>query len=149
MKNNYQKTLYTTGLVCLLLSLVLFMVFHFFFGVFTIKRRRTQKIKKHKDLGFCFLCSSNKRDAILSIVISVGTILLCFAANIVFNTSGLLRSAYQDNLGYTVLVRMDDFSQRDEVRNKLDELGFGYTFAYSKLADYSQLIHMDGEEGQF
>ena len=141
--------LFTTGLVCLLMSLVLFMVFHFFFGVFTKKRRRTQKIKKNKDLSFCFLCSRNKRDAILSIVISAGTILLCLSANIVFNTSGLLRSAYQDNLGYTVLIRMDDFSQWDKVRNKLDELGVGYTFAYSKLADYSDLNHMNSEEGQF
>lgn len=144
-----RQYLFLAGLVCLLLSLVLFMVFHVFFGVFTKKRRRGQKIKKHKDLSFCFLCSRNRRDAILSIVISIGTILLCFAANMVFNTGGLLRSAYQDNLGYTILVRMDDFSQRDDVRKKLDELGFGYTFAYSKLADYSELYHMDGEEGQF
>lgn len=141
--------LFTTGLVCLLLSLILFMVFHFFFGIFTKRKRRTQKIKKYKELSFCFLCSRNKRDAILSIVISAGTILLCLAANIVFNTGGLLRSAYQDNLGYTVLIRMDDFSQKDKVKNKLDELGFGYTFAYSKLTDYSELNHMNGEEGQF
>ena len=85
----------------------------------------------------------------MSIVISVGTIFLCFAANIIFNISGMLRSAYQDNMGYTILVRADDFEQRSQIRDCLDENGFTYTFGYSKLMEYSQLNHMNGVDGKF
>ena len=146
VKRNY---ILIFGVVALLLASVLFGIFHLFFGVFTKKRRRTKKISSAKDLSFCFLCSRNRRDALLSIVISVGTIFLCFAANIIFNISGMLRSAYQDNMGYTILVRADDFEQRSQIRDCLDENGFTYTFGYSKLMEYSQLNHMNGVDGQF
>lgn len=146
VKKNY---LLIVGIITLILAVILFFVFHLFFGVFTKKRRMTKKIRTAKDLSFCFLCSRNKRDALLSTVISIGTILLCFAANIEFNISGILRSAYQTNMGYTTLVRVDNFAQRDQVKSRLDESGITYTFGYSKLAEYSQLNHMDGEEGLF
>ena len=146
VKRNY---IFIFGVVALLLASVLFGVFHLFFGVFTKKRRKTKKISSAKDLSFCFLCSRNRRDALLSIVISVGTIFLCFAANIIFNISGMLRSAYQDNMGYTILVRADDFEQRSQIKDCLDKNGFTYTFGYSKLMEYSQLNHMNGVDGQF
>ena len=146
VKRNY---ILIFGVVALLLASILFGIFHLFFGVFTKKRRKTKKINSAKDLSFCFLCSRNRRDALLSIVISVGTIFLCFAANIIFNISGMLRSAYQDNMGYTILVRADDFEQRSQIRDCLDENGFTYTFGYSKLMEYSQLNHMNSVDGQF
>ena len=146
VKRNY---ILIFGVAVLFLASILFGVFHLFFGVFTKKRRRTKKISSAKDLSFCFLCSRNRRDALLSIVISVGTILFCFAANIIFNISGMLRSAYQDNMGYTILLCADDFEQRSQIKDCLDENGFTYTFGYSKFMEYSQLNQMDGEEGQF
>lgn len=143
--------LITVGVVALLLAAALFFVFHLFFGVFTKKSRKVRKVGTAKDLSFCFLCSRNKRDALLSVVISTGTVFLCLAANIVFNISGMLRSAYQDNLGYTALIRVnnDGFGQKDLIKKRLDENGITYTFVYGKLMDYSQLNHMQGEEGKF
>lgn len=146
IKKNY---IFIFGVVTLFLAGILFGVFHLFFGVFTGKRRNRKKISNAKDLSFCFLCSRNKRDALLSVVISVGTILLCFAANIIFNISGMLRSAYQDNMGYTILLCADDFGQTNQIKDCLDENGFTYTFGYSKLMEYSQLNHMDSREGKF
>ena len=146
IKRNY---IFIFGVITLFLSGILFLIFHLFFGVFTKKRRRTKKIGSAKDLSFCFLCTRNRKDALLSIVISVGTILLCFAANIIFNISGMLRSAYRDNMGYTILLCADDFKQRSQIKDCLDENGFTYTFGYSKFMEYLQLNDMDGEDGQF
>lgn len=144
-----KKYLFVTGTAAFLLAVVLFFIFHLFFGVFTKKRRKSKKVKSPGNLGFCFLCSRNKRDALLSIVISAGTILLCLASNLVFNISGMLRSAYRDNMGYTILVCVDDFSERKLVKEKLDRAGVPYTFAYSKLTDYSLLNDMQGKDGKF
>ena len=141
--------LFAAGLVVIFLSAALFFAFHIFFGSFTKKSRKNRKIGKVRDLSFCFLCSRNKRDALLAIVISMGTIFLCLAANIIFNINGVLRSAFQDNLGYSCLVRVDDFGQKDLIRSRLDKNGITYTYIYSKLMDYSQLNHMENEEGQF
>lgn len=144
-----KKYLFVAGMAAAILTGILFFVFHLFFCVFTKQRRRSRKIKTINNLGFCFLCSRNRRDALLSIVISAGTVLLCIVANIVFNTSGMLRSAYRDNMGYTIAVLMDDFNKQKQVKEKLDETGIIYTFAYSRLVDYSQLNGMQGEEGAF
>ncbi|MCM1065084.1 MAG: hypothetical protein NC420_11565 [Eubacterium sp.] len=141
--------LFAAVLVGIALSAALFFAFHIFFGSFTKKSRKTRKISRPKDLSFCFLCSRNKRDALLSIVISMGAIFLCLAANIMFNVSGILRSAYRDNLGYTCLVRVDDFGQKDLIRERLDENGVTYTYIYSRMMDYSQLNHMENAEGKF
>lgn len=137
------------GVAAFFLTISLFSVFRVFFGTWTKKRRRNRKISRAKDLSFCFLCSRNKRDALLSIVISMGTIFLCLASNVIFNMSGLLRSALQDNLGYTALIRVDDFGQKDLIRDRLDGNGVTYTYIYSKLMDYSKLNHMGNAEGQF
>lgn len=137
------------GVAALFLAATLFSVFHLFFGTFTKKRRKNRRISRAGDLSFCFLCSRNKRDALLAIVISAGTIFLCLTANVIFHVSGLLRSALQDNLGYTSLVRVDDFGQKDLIKERLDDEGVTYTYVYSKLMDYSQLNHMDNAEGQF
>ncbi len=144
-----KKHLFVIGLLAGLLSAFLFAVFHFIFGVYTKKHRKNKKICSVIDLSFCFLCSRNQRDALLSIVISIGTIFLCFAANVGFNIGDMLRSAYRDNMGYTALIRVDEFEQKEQVKSCLDEQGIPYTFGYSKLMNYSQLYHMDGEEGKF
>lgn len=141
--------LLTAGLAAMFLAVALFFVFHIFFGFFIKKSREKRKICKVKDLSFCFLCSRNTRDALLSIVISAGTVFLCLAANIIFNISGLLRSALQDNLGYSCVVRVDDFAQKDLIQDRLDENEIKYTYIYSKMMDYSQLDHMSNEEGKF
>lgn len=144
-----RKVLLISGIVILLLAAVLFLLFHFFFGVFTKRKRRTMRINKPGDLSFCFLCSRNKRDAVLSIVISIGTIILCLATNILFNIGGILRSAYRDNMGYTSVVFVEDYSAKDEIGQVLDENGFTYTFGFSRLMNYSELAGMEQEEGQF
>lgn len=141
--------LFAAGVSAFFLAVSLFSVFHLFFGTFTKRRRKNRKISNARDLGFCFLCSRNKRDALLSIVISTGTIILCLGANVIFNMNGLLRSAFQDNLGYTALIRVDDFGRKDLIKDRLDENGVTYTYIYSKLMDYSQLNHMGSEEGKF
>ena len=125
--------------VVLLLFGILFGSFVLFFGVFTKRARRNKKICRISDISFCFLCSRNKRDALLAVVISVGTILLCIMANIRFNISGMLRSAYRDNMGYSMLLRVDSFDEKDRIREKLDEMGIRYTYAFSKLCEYVDL----------
>lgn len=125
--------------VVLLLFGILFGSFVLFFGVFTKRARRNKKICCVSDISFCFLCSRNKRDALLAVVISVGTILLCIMANIRFNISGMLRSAYRDNMGYSMLLRVDSFDEKDRIREQLDEIGIRYTYAYSKLCEYADL----------
>ena len=144
-----RNSLWAVGIVAVFLSTVLFSIFHLFFGIFAKKSRKARKVNRAKDLSFCFLCSRNKRDALLCVLISIGTIFCCLAANIGFNISGMLRSAYQDNMGFTVLVRVDDDGQEEQIKDCLDGNGFTYTFGYSKLMDYSQLKGMDGEEGKF
>lgn len=137
------------GVIVLLLAVILFSVFHLFFGIFTKKKRRNLKINSLKDISFCFLCSRNKRDAALAVVISIGTIILCFAANILFNVSGILRNAYRDNMGYTSVIFADGFQEKVSIQKLLDDTGYKYTSGYSKLMNYSELNGMDAEDGQF
>lgn len=141
--------LLVAGLIICLISGILFWVFHLFFGVFTKKRRTRKKIHSVSDLSFCFLCSRNKRDALLAIIISIGTIILCIITNVQFNIGGILRSAYQDNMGYTILVRVEDFEEKELVQSRLDEEKIGYTYGYSKLMEYSKLNGMEQEDGMF
>lgn len=143
------ELLTTAGTVLLILSSLLFFFFHLFFGKFTKKRRRTKKLQSTADLSFCFLCSRNKRDAMLAIVISAGTIMICIMANVWFNIGGMLRSAYQDNMGYTTLVRVYDYGQGEETKRKLDAEDIPYTYGYSKLMDYSALNGMGRTDGKF
>lgn len=134
--------------VCFLYG-ILFLCFQLFFGVMTKKTRRKKKIETVSDLSFCFLCSRYKRDAMLAIVISIGAILLCMISNIQFNLEGILRSAYLDNMGYSILVRSDSFEEKEKIKTKLDEMGVGYTYAYSKLVPYTSLIGSFPEDEMF
>lgn len=143
------NVLTTVGMVLLILSVLLFFFFHLFFGKLTKKRRRTKKIRSITDLSFCFLCSRNKRDALLAIVISAGTIIICIMANVWFNIGGMLRSAYQDNMGYTTLLRVYDYGQGEEARQRLDAEDIPYTYGYSKVMDYAALYGMGETQGKF
>lgn len=127
------------GLLVVIVSGILFLCFLVLFGKLTKQSRRNRKIRKVSDLSFCFLCSRSKRDAILAIVISIGTILLCIVSNVGFNIDGMLRSAYIDNMGYSILIRADSLDDAEQIRTKLDEIGMGYTYAYSKHCFYSEL----------
>lgn len=144
-----KKYIMISVMIIVLLSGALFLLFHLFFGVFTRKKRHNIKINRLKDISFCFLCSRNKRDAILAIVISVGTIILCMGANILFNVDEILRSAYRDNLGYTSIVFADNIFETEKIKTVLDNNNYVYTLGYSKLMNYSELKGMELEDGQF
>lgn len=133
-------------LVCGMLILLLFVVFYFIFGRITKIRGKLNSVM---GLSYRFLCVRNKRDAILASTISVGAVLICFVMNIELNFSELIRDSYRDNMGYSVAVRMDDYTKIEEVAEELERNGYLYTFVYSKLMDYADLEGEMASEGKF
>lgn len=133
-------------LVCGGLVLLLLAVFYFIFGRVTKVRR---KLNSAIGLSYRFLCARNKRDAMLAATISVGAVLICFVMNIELNFSEMIRDSYRDNMGYSVAVRMDDWSKTKEVAKELERNGYPYTLVYSKLMDYADLQGENAAEGKF
>lgn len=136
-------------LIGLIISTVLLLIFKLIFGRFLQKRREKIKIATASDISFCFLCSRNRRNALLAIAISIGTIIICIVSNIQFNIGGMIKSAYRDNMGYSIVVRVDDYTRKDEIKSKLDGMNIGYTYGYSKLEDYSALNANIGINNKF
>ena len=133
------EVLRTSTVLFLLLSFLLFLAFRILFGKMVKRQREKQRVKQISDLSLCFLCSRSKRDALLAIVVSLGTLLLCITANIRFNLAEMIRNAYRDNMGYSSLVRVNDYKDKNKIKLKLDSCKVDYTYAYSKLMDYSEL----------
>ena len=131
----YQNRNYI-NIILLICSIVLFLLFAVFYLMFKrqTKRRYSEKKKLNKISGisYRFLCTRNRRDALLAATISVGAIIICFVLNIIFNSSGILRDSYRDNLGYSTMVQMDGISGNERIRDLLDEKGYFYTMGYSK-----------------
>ena len=131
------------NIILLICSIVLFLLFAVFYLMFKrqTKRRYSEKKKLNKISGisYRFLCTRNRRDALLAATISVGAIIICFVLNIIFNSSGILRDSYRDNLGYSTMVQMDGISGNERIRDLLDEKGYFYTMGYSKWMNYSEL----------
>ncbi len=127
-------------LICGIVLSFLFAVFYLMFKRQT-KRRYSEKKKLDKISGisYRFLCTRNKRDALLAATISVGAIIICFVLNIIFNSSGILRDSYRDNLGYSTMVQMDGISENEKIQDILDKNGYFYTKGYSKWMNYSDL----------
>ncbi len=138
----YQNRNYI-NIILLICSIVLFLLFAVFYLMFKrqTKRRYSEKKKLNKISGisYRFLCTRNRRDALLAATISVGAIIICFVLNIIFNSSGILRDSYRDNLGYSTMVQMDGISGNERIRDLLDEKGYFYTMGYSKWMNYSEL----------
>ncbi|MBR1597577.1 MAG: ABC transporter permease [Lachnospiraceae bacterium] len=120
-----------------------YILFKLFFRLFVDRVRNNKALHTLRDITRCFMCARKRRDILLACVISMGTVLICIVSNIRFNISGILRSAYQDNMGYSILVRCDDYEDRVNVREALKEMKIGYTSAYSKLMDYSDLAGIE------
>ena len=138
----YQNRNYI-NIILLICSIVLFLLFAVFYLMFKrqTKRRYSEKKKltKISGISYRFLCTRNRRDALLAATISVGAIIICFVLNIIFNSSGILRDSYRDNLGYSTMVQMDGISGNERIRDLLDEKGYFYTMGYSKWMNYSEL----------
>lgn len=120
-----------------------YILFKLFFKLFVGRIRNNKALHNLRDITRCFMYARNRRDILLACVISMGTVLICIVFNIRFNISGILRSAYRDNMGYSILVRCDDYEDRVNVREALNEMKIGYTSAYSKLMDYSDLAGVE------
>ena len=120
-----------------------YILFKIFFRLFVDRIRNNKALHSLRDITRCFMCARKRRDILLACVISMGTVLICIVSNIRFNISGILRSAYRDNMGYSILVRCDDYEDRVNVREALKEMKIGYTSAYSKLMDYSALAGIE------
>ena len=120
-----------------------YILFKLFFRLFVDRIRNNKALHTLRDITRCFMCARKRRDILLACVISMGTVLICIVSNIRFNISGILRSAYRDNMGYSILVRCDDYEDRVNVREALKEMKIGYTSAYSKLMDYSDLAGIE------
>lgn len=165
-KQSVALTFFEIALVCAMLVCIFHVkknVFFIFFGcIFFLsgilfflyglilkqarRRRERTRLSHMIDLTRCFLCSRYKRNAFLAIVISIGALIVCIMANIAFNIGGVLRSAYQENLGYTVLVRERGNKQQSEIAQSLRDNEISYTCAHSKLLPYSALngVSIDG-----
>lgn len=120
-----------------------YILFKLFFKLFADRIRENKELHTMRDITRCFMCARKRRDILLACVISMGTVLICIVSNIRFNISGILRSAYRDNMGYSILVRVDDYEDRVNVKETLNEMKISYTSAYSKLMDYSDLAGVE------
>lgn len=171
-KNSGKQSLVLTLLEIALVCVILICIFHvkknvffsFFAWVFLLsgilfllygvilkrarKKRERTRMSHMKDLTRCFLCSRYKRNAFLAIVISMGALIVCVMANIAFNIGGVLKSAYQENMGYTVLVRERGDAQQSEIAQSLNDNKIAYTCAHSKLLPYAALNGVS-TEGMF
>lgn len=136
-------------LICGLLAGILFCLFRFFFSFYSNCRRNRHPLRSPRDVSLCFLCSRNTRAAGLAAMISVGALLLCFAGNLIFNFSGILRESYRKNMGYTVCLRVTDWQKRTAIGQMLAENGYTYTCLYSKLMDYHELDSCETMNGKF
>lgn len=127
-------------IICGIVLLLLFAVFYLMFKTQTRRRYSEKKeLDKISGLSYRFLCTRNRRDALLAATISVGAIIICFVLNIIFNSSGILRDSYRDNLGYSTMVQMDGISRNEKIQDILDKNGYFYTKGYSKWMNYSEL----------
>lgn len=135
--------------IVIIVSLFLLLIFRLIFGKFLQIRREKNIMINPSDISFCFLCSRSRRNALLAIAISVGTIIICIISNIQFNISGMIRSAYRDNMGYSIVVRVDEYESKDKIKSKLDDMKIKYTYGYSKLEDYSELNAGFGVDNKF
>lgn len=120
-----------------------YILFKLFFKLFADRIRENKELHTMRDITRCFMCARKRRDILLACVISMGTVLICIVSNIRFNISGILRSAYRDNMGYSILVRVDDYEDRVNVKETLNKMKISYTSAYSKLMDYSDLAGVE------
>lgn len=127
-------------LVCLVVLSLLSGVFYLMF-----QRKRQQrnkggkKLEKISDISYRFLCTRNRRDALLAATISVGAIIICFVMNVIFNFSGILRDSYRDNLGYSTLVEVYGWEDNGEIESILTDNGYRFTMGYFKCMNYFDL----------
>lgn len=134
-------------IICGIVLSFLFVVFYLMFKIQT-KRRYSEKKKLNKISGisYRFLCTRNKRDALLAATISIGAIIICFVLNIIFNSSEILRDSYRDNMGYSTTVWLDSISGNKKIQDILDKNGYFYTKGYSKRMNYSGLNGISADD---
>lgn len=139
----FRKTLVYINILLVICTVVLLLIAGVFYLVF--KSRQAKRFKKGKALNSiygisqCFLCTRNKRDALLAATISAGAIIICFVLNIEFNFSGILRDSYRDRQGYSTVVSLQGLGRLGEIEKFLDDNGYKYTLLYSKWVEYSEL----------
>lgn len=135
--------------VTAIIVFLLYIIFSFIFKEYISKKRSQKSLQNMWGLSNRFLCSHNKKDAILAATISIGAVLICFIMNIKFNFSGIITDSYRDNMGYSVGVRMLDWDETGKIENILDENGYRYTLLYSKLMPYGSLHGLEDAKGEF
>lgn len=140
-------TIFICGIVLALLAGVFYLVF----GRQVGKRNSGKKtMDRISGISFRFLCTRNRRDAFLAATVSVGAIIICFALNIIFNFSGILRDAYRDNLGVSTAVwRQNSLDEDGKIERILDGQDYSYTKAFSKKILLSDLSVQFPEEEFF
>lgn len=142
----YMLTLLTVAAIT---TILLYVIFRSVFSK-RIGRRRNQKpLSSMWGLSFRFLCSRSKKDAVLAATVSVGAILICFIMNVKFNFTGIITDSYRDNMGYSVGVRVSEWSETGQIERVLDENGYSYSLLYSKLMPYKTLYGMEDSTGEF
>ncbi len=133
--------------ICVVVLLLLSGVFYFLFHGQTRKRDTGMKsLTKISGISYRFLCTRNKRDALLAATVSVGTIIVCIVLNILFNFSEILHDSFRDNLGYSTIVNIQGLQENGEVEELLDKDGYLYTKIFYKGVPFSEFKGISGND---
>lgn len=132
---------------CGVILLLLLAIFYIFFHEQGKKRNHGIKVlEKISGISYRFLCSRHKRDAMLAATVSVGAILICVAANFIFDFRVSLRAAHSKNEGFSTVVEAPGFQEQGLIQEILEKNGYRYSKCYRKEIRYAD-IGIPHEEG--
>lgn len=137
--------------ICGVILLLLLGIFYAFFHEQGKKRNHGIKVlEKISGISYRFLCSRHKRDAMLAATVSVGAILICVAANFIFDFRVSLRAAFTKNEGYTTVVEVPGLEEQGKIQEILDKNGYRYTKGYTKSIKYTDIgVSHDEEKDEY
>lgn len=138
-------------LICGIILLLLLGIFYIFFHEQGKKRNHGIKVlEKISGISYRFLCSRHKRDALLAATVSVGAIIICVAANFIFDFRVSLRAAYSKNEGYSTVVEAPGLQEQGMIQEILEKNGYRYSKGYTKEMKYVDIgIPHDEEKDEY
>jgi len=127
-------------LICGIILFVLYVCFYIAFH--DKKKKRDTQMKpliKIRGISYRFLCTRNKRDALLAATVSVGAVIICIALSIVFDFENMVRRSYRDSMGYSTIVWVKNkLYENGRIQEILDKNGYKYTKVF-----YKEMFYMD------
>lgn len=131
------------NIMLVICGVILGMLFAVFYLVFSGRRKkrneRNKVLDKVSGISWRFLCTRNKRDALLAATVSVGAIIICIALNFILDFGGVLRASYSDNVGFSTAVEVSGIQSGEWIGELLDENRYFYTTVYCKNMKYADI----------